>query len=199
MQTLGYIKEQENNAHDIIYTTTGEDVVNFMTTRNNCKSREEARTIGQNLIDLKILIPSDQGEEVEEPVKFDEETLYIVQEPEQEMYACENRTWRSDLFKLHLFFSIFMIIREQVEISSPLENEIDSLSAMKDEEYIPKSGYLTLLTKLSTGVSTSSQSDGKSERVLCKLTGGNLQMYSTTVSCSLLALSSIEWKIDRSV
>ena len=199
MQTLGYIKEQENNANDINYTTTGEDVVNFMTTRNNCKSREEARTIGQNLIDLKILIPSDQGEEVEEPVKFDEETLYIVQEPEQEMYACENRTWRSDLFKLHLFFSIFMIIREQVEISSPLENEIDSLSAMKDEEYIPKSGYLTLLTKLSTGVSTSSQSDGKSERVLCKLTGGNLQMYSTTVSCSLLALSSIEWKIDRSV
>lgn len=97
MQTLGYIKEQENNANDIIYTTTGEDVVNFMTTRNNCKSREEARTIGQNLIDLKILIPLDQGEEVEEPVKFDEETLYIVQEPEQEMYACENTAWRSEL------------------------------------------------------------------------------------------------------
>lgn len=98
MQTLGYIKEQENNTNDIIYTTTGEDVVNFMTTRNNCKSREEARMIGQNLVDLKILIPSDQGEEVDEPAKFDEETLYIVQEPELEMYVYDNTSLTSGLF-----------------------------------------------------------------------------------------------------
>jgi len=108
MQTLGYIKEEEIDSDTIISTTTGEDVVNFMTTRNNCKSREEARTIGQNLIDLKILIPLEQGEEVDEPAKFEEEMTYIVQEPEPEMYVCGNPVLRNELFyKASILFVSF--------------------------------------------------------------------------------------------
>ena len=71
--------------------------------------------------------------------------------------------------------------RDEVEISSPIDAENELQPVMKEEEYIPKTGHLTLLTKLSTGVSAPSQVDGRFERVLCKLTGGNLQIYSILV------------------
>ena len=86
MQTLGYIKEKEVDSNTI-YTITGVEVVNFMITRNNCKSREEARAIGQNLVDMQVLIPEDRDENASISTKFDENVVYTVQEPESDMYG----------------------------------------------------------------------------------------------------------------
>lgn len=86
MQTLGYIKEKEVDSNTI-YTITGVEVVNFMITRNNCKSREEARAIGQNLVDMQVLIPEDRDENAIGSTKFDENVVYTVQEPASDMYG----------------------------------------------------------------------------------------------------------------
>ena len=41
------------------------EIVNFLISRKQCKSREEAKVIGQNLVDTHILVPVMKNEEDE--------------------------------------------------------------------------------------------------------------------------------------
>ena len=58
------------------------EIVNFLISRKQCKSREEAKVIGQNLVDTHILVPvmkneEDEGTEEIKPFEGNSELYYV--------------------------------------------------------------------------------------------------------------------------
>lgn len=61
---------------------SGMEIVNFLISRKQCKSREEAKVIGQNLVDTHILVPvmkneEDEGTEEIKPFEGNSELYYV--------------------------------------------------------------------------------------------------------------------------
>lgn len=103
------------------------EIVNFLISRKQCKNREEAKTIGQNLVDTHILVPVSKNEE-----EYNGEELKPF-EGHNELYYINEA------------------ILEVNESGKPLSDV--ALPKKEHNQIVRMSGYLTTTSKTVTHVS----------------------------------------------
>lgn len=63
LQTLGYIKNNVSDGKVFQDSITGNELIRFLVSRKQCKTKEEAKRVGQNLVDSHIFVLVDGDEE----------------------------------------------------------------------------------------------------------------------------------------
>ena len=111
----------------------GQELVRFLLDKQQCNNVEQARNIGQELVDSKILVPVFQtGDDEDLTYRFDGKTeLYQVQ-----FQALEEK---------YIFYLYFQSRHEVIEPQNAVPPPVK-----EDNKILRKSGYLSSLSQLST-------------------------------------------------
>ena len=132
LQTLGYIKNNVSDGKVFQDSITGNELIRFLVSRKQCKTKEEAKRVGQSLVDAHIfvLVDGDEESDVAEDtgVFVGDSELYYLNDSILEQYNCHEMVRnRSD------------VGRSDHDVSQPVSNH---------NQIVRMSGYLNALSSL---------------------------------------------------
>lgn len=130
LQTLGYIKNNVADGKVFQDSITGNELIRFLVSRKQCTTKEEAKRVGQSLLDAHIFVMVDGDEDADvaedASVFVGESELYYLNDSILEQYSC-----------LRMVSNRNDVGRSDKDVSQPVNNH---------NQIVRMSGYLNALS-----------------------------------------------------